>query len=67
MSDDSATVSQRPTDEDIAVHQDELSRKIEAAAAEARAQVEPELARPETEWNLWAIGPATWPSYGGVG
>jgi hypothetical protein len=65
MADDSASVSPRPTDEDIAVHQDEVSRKIEAAAAEARAQAEPELARPETEWNLWAIGPATWPSYGG--
>jgi hypothetical protein len=66
MSDDSDTVSQQPTEEDIAAHEATLGRLIEAATEEIRAQPpEIELARPEIEWNLWAIGPATWPAYGG--
>ena len=64
-----AVLSAKPSDEDIAAHQADLGRRIESAIGEARARAaeEPstELARPEIEWNLWAIGPATYPPFGG--
>lgn len=64
-----AILSAEPSDVDVAAHEAELGRKIESAIQEARAAAagEPavELARPELEWNLWAIGPATYPPFGG--
>lgn len=68
MPDEPVKFTAAPSDEDRAAHEAALGRRVEAAMQQVQVQADAaqiELARPELEWNLWAIGPATWPSYGG--